>query len=143
MRCNRIMLLVKMKEMKEEQFFYEKTEETSFKEAHKKEIQKIIYLLSDSNNEEFKFSTKIRKVIGSQTRKTILLNLRQKLLNICNYYDAYILVPGDITVNAVDDTNVAFKNCAQFSKCKTEITDVFVDEANLISIALPMYNLTY
>ena len=64
-------------------------------------------------------------------------------LNICNYYDAYILVPGDITVNAVDDTNVAFKNCAQFSKCKTEITDVFVDEANLIFIALPMYNLTY
>ena len=33
-------------------------------------------------------------------------------LNICNYYDAYILVPGDITVNAVVDTNVAFKNCA-------------------------------
>ena len=76
MRCNRIMLLVKMKEMKEQQFFYEKTEET-----YKKEIQKIINLLNDSNNEEFKFSAKLRKVIGSQTRKTILLNLRQKLLN--------------------------------------------------------------
>ena len=81
MRCNRIMLLVKMKEMKEQQFFYEKTKETSFKETYKKEIQKIINLLNDSNNEEFKFSAKLRKVIGSQTRKTILLNLRQKLLN--------------------------------------------------------------
>ena len=75
------MLLVKMKEMKEQQFFYEKTEETFFKETYKKEIQKIINLLNDSNNEDFKFSTKIRTVICSQTRKTILLNLRQQLSN--------------------------------------------------------------
>ena len=38
-------------------------------------------------------------------------------------------------------TDVAFKNCAPFSACTTKINDVFVDEANHIYIAIPMYNL--
>ena len=57
------------------------------------------------------------------------------------YSDAFILVTGDVTVNADNDTDVAFKNCAPFSTCKTEINDVFIDEANHIYIAMPMYNL--
>ena len=36
---------------------------------------------------------------------------------------------------------IAFKNCAQFSTCKTDINDVFIDEANHIYIAMSMYNL--
>ena len=49
-----------------------------------------------------------------------LLNLKQKSLNLCGYSDAYILVTGDIKVAAVAaDTNVAFKNCAPFTKCVT------------------------
>ena len=36
---------------------------------------------------------------------------------------------------------VAFKNCTPFSTCITKIIDVFVDEANHIHIAMPMYNL--
>ena len=44
--------------------------------------------------------------------------------------DACILVTGNITVNAENDTHVAFKNCAPFSTFKTEINDVFVDKAN-------------
>ena len=47
----------------------------------------------------------------------------------------------DITVNAHNNTDVAFKNGAPFSTCKTEINDVFVDEANHIYIAMPIYNL--
>ena len=38
--------------------------------------------------------------------------------------------------------NVAFKNCALFSTCKTEIDDVFIYEENHIYTAIPMYNLT-
>ena len=38
-------------------------------------------------------------------------------------------------------TDVAFKTCAPFSTCKTEINDVFLDEANHIYIDMPMYNL--
>ena len=61
--------------------------------------------------------------------------------SLCDYYDALILVTGDITVAANNNTDVAFKNCALFSTRKTEINDVFVDEANHIYIAIPMYNL--
>ena len=32
-------------------------------------------------------------------------------------------------------------NCTSFTTCKTEINDVFVDKANYIYIAMPMYNL--
>ena len=55
--------------------------------------------------------------------------------------DGYSLVTGDITVNAGNDTDVAFKNCALFSTCKTEINDIFIDDADHIYIAMPIYNL--
>ena len=53
----------------------------------------------------------------------------------------FILVAGNVTVNAANDTDVAFKNCAPFSTCTTKVNNVFVDEANHIYIAMPMYNL--
>ena len=61
--------------------------------------------------------------------------------SLCDYSDAYILVTGNITVAANNNTDVAFKNCAPFSTCTTKINDVFVDEANYIYVAMPMYNL--
>ena len=61
--------------------------------------------------------------------------------SLCDYFDAFILVTGNITVNAANDTDVAFKNCAPFSTCKTVINDVFVYEANHIYIAIPVYSL--
>ena len=36
---------------------------------------------------------------------------------------------------------MAFKNWAPFKDCRTEISDDFVDYADFISIAMPMYNL--
>ena len=62
--------------------------------------------------------------------------------SLCDYSDAFILVTGDIRVAANNDTDVAFKNCPPFSICKTDINDVFTDEANHIYITVPMYNLT-
>ena len=59
----------------------------------------------------------------------------------CDYSDAFILVTENITGNAGNNTDVAFKNCAPFSTCTTKINDIFVDEANHIYIAMPMYNL--
>ena len=38
-------------------------------------------------------------------------------------------------------TQVAFKNCAPFKYCRTEINDTFVDYADFINISMPMYNL--
>ena len=38
--------------------------------------------------------------------------------SLCDFYDEFILVTGDITVTANNNTNVAFKNLAPFSTCK-------------------------
>ena len=38
-------------------------------------------------------------------------------------------------------TQVVFKNCAPFEKCRTEINETFIDEADFINITMPMYNL--
>ena len=37
--------------------------------------------------------------------------------SLCNYSDAFILVTGNITVNASNNTDVSFKNCAPFATC--------------------------
>ena len=105
-------------------------------------------MLNDSSNEESKFATKKWYVIDSQTTKgkykqgdTIKFETETIKSSLCDYSDAFILVTGNITVAANNDTDVAFKNCAPFSTCTTKINDVFVDEANHIYIAMPMYNL--
>ena len=62
--------------------------------------------------------------------------------SLCAYSDAYILVTGNIVVErGNNNTKVAFKNCAPFRKCRTEINETFIDEAEHINIAMPMYNL--
>ena len=69
--------------------------------------------------------------------------------SLCDYSDAYNLFTGDISVrkrnngntNNIDitqPTQVAFKNCAPFNKCRTEINKTFVDEADFINIIMPM-----
>ena len=59
--------------------------------------------------------------------------------SLCDYSDAYILVTGDITVTGGNaNTKVAFKNCAPFKECRTEINDSHVDEVDFINIAMPM-----
>ena len=54
--------------------------------------------------------------------------------SLCDYSDAYILVTGNINVTGGDNnTKVAFKNCAQFKDCRTEINDTFVDYADFVN----------
>ena len=112
------------------------------------ERQKIINLLNGSSNEESKFATKTWYVIDRQRTKgkykhgdTIKFETETIKSSLCDYSDAFILVTGNITVTANNNTDVAFKNCAPFSTCTTKINDIFVDEANHIYIAMPMYNL--
>ena len=67
------------------------------------------------------------------------LNLKQKSLN---QIFAIILVTGDIKVAGVAaNTNVAFKNCAPFTRCVTHINDEHVETAENLDITMPMYNL--
>ena len=62
--------------------------------------------------------------------------------SLCNYSDTYVLVTGNVTVEWADNNKtVAFKNSAPFRKCRTEINDAFIDDAEHINITVPMYNL--
>ena len=72
---------------------------------------------------------------------TIRFETETNKSSICDYPDAFILVTENTTVAATNNIDIAFKNCAPCSTCQTVINDVFVDEANHIYIAMPMYNL--
>ena len=52
--------------------------------------------------------------------------------SVSDYSDAFILVTGDIKVNAGNDIDVEFKDCAPFSTRKIETNNVFIEEANHI-----------
>ena len=69
-----------------------------------------------------------------------------------DYSDAYILVKGTITITRAEDDaaarqanergkGVVFKNCAPFTNCISEINNTQVDNAKVIDIVMPMYNL--
>ena len=72
--------------------------------------------------------------------------------SLCDYSDAYILVKGTITINGIGadaaarqaderEKGVAFKNCAPFTNCISEINNTQVENAKDIYIVMPMYNL--
>ena len=49
---------------------------------------------------------------------------------------------GDIkAADVAADTNVAFKNCAPFTRCVIHINDEHVETAENLDIIMPMYNL--
>ena len=100
------------------------------------ETQKIVNLLNGSDNENSKFATKKWYVIDSESKGNYSHENPIKFLtsslesSLCDYSDAYILVTGNITVvGPNDNTKVAFKNCAPFRKCRAEINETFVDDA--------------
>ena len=81
------------------------------------ETQKVVTLLSASDNENSKFVTKKWYIIDSETKGNYSTDEEIKFLtrsiesSLCDYSDAYILVTGNITVAGSDDnTKVAFKN---------------------------------
>ena len=111
------------------------------------ETQKIINLLNNTENDYSKFATK-KWYIDSESKGNFSHENPIKFLtnslesSLCDYSDAYILVTGNINVADGDyNTKVAFKNCAPFQKCRTEINGNFLDEAHFINITMPMYNL--
>ena len=127
------------------------------------ETQKIENLSNSSENEYSKIPTKKWYVIDSETKGSYSYQNQVKVLtksiesSLCDYSDAYILVTGNVAVtrtiipaggNPIQRkqtldaaTQVAFKNCAPFKNCRIEINDTFVDYADFLNIAMPMYNL--
>ena len=120
-------------------------------------------MLNGSDIDNSKFATKKWYIIDSGSNGNYSQNDEIKFLtrsiesSLCDYSDAYILVTGNISVtrtiaaagdnpiqrkqplNAV--TQLVFKNCAPFERCRTEKNETFVDETDFINITMPMYNL--
>ena len=120
------------------------------------ENQKIINLLDKIDTDSKHFATKkwyiindenstnygVNKDTGADNPDTIKYNTRVSKPNLCDYAEAYILV--DVIIRAAaanDDTTLALKNCAPFTKCNLEINDEHVDTAENLDITMSMYNL--
>ena len=71
----------------------------------------------------------------------IIYNTELLKSNLCDYNDTYILVRGDITVTVVHATQVAFKNCASFTKYITKTDGTIIDDDEDLDLVMPMYNL--
>ena len=122
------------------------------------EYQKIANLIDDTSNQPSKFRTKNWVEINDKSRGTYNANSQIKSKttmlrsSLCDYSDAYILVKGKIKIKGEGadaaakqaderDKGVAFKNCAPFINCISEINSTQVDNAKDIDIIMPMYNL--
>ena len=122
------------------------------------EYQKIANLIDDTSNQPSKFRTKNWVEINDESRRTYNVNSQIKFKttmlksSLCDYSDAYILVKGKITINGRGDNaaarkadgkdkGVAFKNCAPFANCISEINNTQVDNTKDIDVAMPMYDL--
>ena len=113
---------------------------------------KIINLLNNNDIESQKFTTKKLYIINDQNNRQYGVGnendstnkFETKVIkpNLCDYSDAYNLVIEDIKVsNSAANTNVAFKNCAPFTRCLTHINDEHMKTAGNLDIIMPVYNL--
>ena len=108
-------------------------------------------LLGNTDSESSKFATRKWYAIndqnntdygeGSEDGTTVRFETKVIKSNLCDYWDPYILVTGDITATGGDaNTRVAFQNCAPFTKCMTHINDEHLYGANNLDMITPMYN---
>ena len=101
-------------------------------------------LLDEASNS--KFVTRNQNIANSQSNANydagngIIYNKEVLKSNLCNYSNAYILVTGDISFIGNNGTQVAFKNCALFTKCITKIDRTTIDDAEDLDFAVPMYD---
>ena len=120
------------------------------------EYQKIANLLDTESNQPSKFRTKNWVEINDESREIYAVNKQIKFKtsmlrsSLCDYSDVYILVKGNKSVNntAAADTNAnntnkkfIFKYCAPLTDCISKINNTQVDNAKVIDILMPMYNL--
>ena len=97
------------------------------------------YIINDENNTNYG----VDKNTGANHPDTIKCDTRVLKPNLCDYAEVYILVDGTIRAanNVNNNTRLALKNCAPFTKCNLEINDEHVDTVENLDIVMPMYNL--
>ena len=106
------------------------------------EQQQILNLLNEANDS--KIVTTKQNIFNDNSKSNydaknkITYNTEILKSNLCDYNNAYILVRGDITVVATPATQVAFKNCAPFTKCITKIDETTIDDAEDLDLVMPI-----
>ena len=120
------------------------------------EYLKIIHLLNNTPNQLSRFRRIYCIEINGQSRGAYNTNsdIKTTVINssLCDYNDAYILAKGRIKITWVGDDAAAkqadgrnksaiFKNFAPFTNCKSEISNIEIDNAKDFDIVIPMYNL--
>ena len=96
------------------------------------------YIINDENNTKYG----VNKDTGANNPDTIKYDTGVLKPNLCDCAEAYILVDGTIRGAGVNNnTRLALKNCAPFTKCNLEINDEHVGTAENLDITMPMYNL--
>ena len=115
-------------------------------------------MIDDASNLPSKFKSKNWVAINDESRGASNVNSQIKFKttmlksSLCDYSDAYILVKGKITITGAGDDaaviqadgrrkDVAFKNCAPFTNCISEINNTQIGNAKDIDFVMPMYNL--
>ena len=105
-------------------------------------ILNILLLKNDKNNDENNTNYGVNKDTGANNPDTIKYDTRVSKPNLCDYAETYILVDGTIRgTGGNNNTRLALKNCAPFTKCNLEINDEHVDAAENLDIVMPLYNL--
>ena len=117
------------------------------------EHRKITNLLGDSGDQPRKYQSEKWIEINDDSRGTYSTDSQIKfkttttMSDLCDFSEAYILVEGTVTaMNTADPpvannaAEVAFKNCAPFTSCISEINNTQIDNAKDLDITMPMYN---
>ena len=123
------------------------------------EYQKIANLIGHASNQPSEFKVKNWVEINDESRGTYNCNSQIKFKttmlksSLCDCSDGYIFIKRKITITGAGDNaaarqeadekdkGVAFKNCAPFTNCISEINNTQIHNAKYIDIVMPMYNL--
>ena len=106
--------------------------------------QKILNWLNEANDS--KLVTRKWNTVNDSSKSNydatneITYNTEILESNLRDYNDAYILVRDDVTFIAASATQVAFKNCAPFSKCIPKIDEATIDDAEDLDLVMSMYS---
>ena len=120
----------------------------------KMEYQKITNLLGKTPNEMPRFITKKWVNVHDQScepndrykpNKPIKFKISILRLDLCAFSDTCIVVKGEISVAGGSNRSrknwpLAFKNNALFIGCISKINKSLIDNAEVLDVAMPMYN---
>ena len=109
------------------------------------EHQKLLNLLNKAG--DFNFVTRKWNIFNDQSNSNydvgneIIYKTEVLKYNLCDYNDAYILVRGGITIIGNNVTQVAFTDCAPFTKSITKVDGTTIDASENLDLVVSIYKL--